>query len=69
MDSNRRPDVQTVGSDGKVKEAVEVERNPNGKRNKDREKEYDKLGVPNKTVPLPKKPPALEVKKPILPEL
>jgi hypothetical protein len=56
VDSTRQPDVQTVGADGKVKNVVEVERRPNSQRNKDREKEYDKLGVPNETVPLPKRP-------------
>ena len=48
---NRRPDVQTVGAHGKVKSVVEVGRRLNSQRNKDREKEYGKLGVPHETVP------------------
>ena len=51
--SNRQPDVQTVGADGKTKSVVEVERRPNSDRNKTRENEYDTLGVPHTTVPLP----------------
>ena len=58
VDSTRRPDVQVVGANGKVKSVVEVERRPNSQRNKAREQEYDKLGVPHKTVPLPKRQPA-----------
>jgi RHS repeat-associated protein len=53
--STRRPDVQTVGADGKTKSVVEVERRPNSARNKVREAEYNKLGVPNTTRPLPPK--------------
>lgn len=51
-DSTRRPDVQTVGQDGKVVKVVEVERRPNSKRHNDRMREYDNLGVPHETVPL-----------------
>jgi RHS repeat-associated protein len=52
-DSNRRPDVQVVGEDGKVKKVIEVERKPDSKRNIDREKEYKRLNIPSNTVPLP----------------
>ncbi len=48
--SNRRPDVQAV--DKKTKKTTkiyEAERRPNSKRNKDREEEYKKLGIPNET--------------------
>lgn len=54
VDSTRRPDVQVVGPDGKVVKVVEVERRPNSRRNRDREAEYDRLKVPNQTVPIPK---------------
>ena len=57
VDSTRRPDVQVVGPDGKVVKVVEVERRPNSQRHVERQKEYDSLGVPHKTVPLPKKRP------------
>lgn len=56
-DSTRRPDVQVVGPDGKVVKVVEVERRPNSQRHTERQKEYDRLGVPHETVPLPKKKP------------
>ena len=52
VNSNRRPDVQVVGPDDKVVKVVEVERHPNRKRNRQREKEYDDLKVPHKTVPI-----------------
>ncbi|MBI5764008.1 MAG: hypothetical protein HZA51_10835 [Planctomycetes bacterium] len=55
-ESNRRPDVQVVGRDKKVKEIVEVERRPNSARNLRREQEYNDLGIPHETVPLPPKP-------------
>ncbi len=55
VDSTRRPDVQTVGPDGKVVRVVEVERRPNSRRHRERQKEYDRLNVPHETVPLPKK--------------
>lgn len=64
VDSTRRPDVQVVDAEGKVKSVVEVERRPNSQRNKDREKEYDKLGVPHETIPLPKRVPGLIGKDP-----
>src|SRR5262249_30984123 len=54
VDSRRKPDVQVVGPDGKVVKVVEVERHPNSRRNRKREKEYDRLKVPNETVPLDK---------------
>jgi RHS repeat-associated protein len=53
--STRRPDVQTVGADGKTKSVVEVERRPNSARNKAREAEYDRLGIEHTTRPLPPK--------------
>jgi hypothetical protein len=53
--STRRPDVQTVGVDGKTKSVVEVERRPNGARNQTREAEYNNLGVQHTTRPLPPK--------------
>jgi hypothetical protein len=48
-DSNRKPDVQTVGPDGKTKKVYEAERHPNRKRNLKREAEYDKLGLDHET--------------------
>jgi RHS repeat-associated protein len=53
--STRRPDVQVVGRKGKVKRVVEVERNPNGRRHRIRQQEYDRLKVPHRTVTLPKR--------------
>jgi hypothetical protein len=53
-DSTRRPDVQTVGANKKTKSIVEVERRPNSARNKARETEYKKLGIPNTTKPIKK---------------
>jgi hypothetical protein len=53
VDSNRRPNVQVVGTDKKVVKVIEVERKPKSKRNRTREEEYDRLEVPNQTVPLP----------------
>ncbi len=52
IDSNRRPDVQVVGADGKTKSIVEVERRPGSKRHKQRQEEYDT----HKSVPLSPKP-------------
>jgi RHS repeat-associated protein len=57
VDSTRRPDVQVVGPDGKVVKVTEAERRPNSQRHIERQKEYDRLGVPHETVPLPKKNP------------
>lgn len=54
-DSTRRPDVQTVGADGKAHTVVEVERRPNHARHKTRQAEYDNLGVKHRTRPLPPK--------------
>jgi RHS repeat-associated protein len=51
-DSNRRPDVQIVDKNGKTRKIVEVERRPNSKRNKEREAEYNKHGIPNETKPI-----------------
>jgi len=47
--SSRRPDVQIVGPDGKVRKIFEAERYPNRKRNRDRETEYDSLGIDHET--------------------
>jgi len=47
--SNRRPDVQIQDEFGVTISVKEAERNPNGKRNKDREAEYDRLGIKNET--------------------
>lgn len=49
FDSRRRPDVQTVGPDGRTKSISEAERNPGSARNINRQNEYNRLGVPNKT--------------------
>ncbi|PBC08311.1 hypothetical protein CK230_21985 [Mesorhizobium sp. WSM3859] len=48
-DSNRRPDVQVQDENGKTQKVFEAERRPNGKRNRAREDEYDRLGIPNET--------------------
>jgi len=48
-DSNRRPDQQIVGKDGKTRKTFEAERKPNSSRNVTREEEYKKLGVENET--------------------
>ena len=50
--SNRRPDVQIVNRKGKTREIHEAERSPNSKRNREREAEYKKLKIKNKTHPL-----------------
>ena len=48
--SRRNPDVQVVDKKtDKTVKVYEAERNPTWKRNKDREAEYDKLGVPHET--------------------
>ena len=47
--SNRRPDVQIIGKDGKTRKIFEAERNPNSKRNRLREEEYDRLGIEHET--------------------
>jgi RHS repeat-associated protein len=48
--SNRRPDVQVIDpKTGKTTKIYEAERRPNSKRNKNREAEYDKLGIPHET--------------------
>lgn len=52
VDSRRIPDVQTVDANGRTRSIVEVERRPNSSRNKNRENEYNDLGIPNKTIPL-----------------
>ncbi|GGG23979.1 hypothetical protein GCM10010924_61940 [Rhizobium wenxiniae] len=48
-ESNRRPDVQIQDETGVTISVKEAERNPNGKRNKEREAEYDRLGIKNET--------------------
>ena len=48
-DSNRNPDVQFVGKDGKTRMVFEAERKPKSKRNKKREKEYKDLGIEQET--------------------
>jgi RHS repeat-associated protein len=48
-DSTRRPDVQIVDENGRTRAVFEAEREPRGKRNVEREKEYDDLGIPNQT--------------------
>lgn len=48
-DSNRNPDVQIVGEDGKTRKIFEAERRPGSKRNVDREAEYDRIGVEHET--------------------
>jgi RHS repeat-associated protein len=52
FDSNRRPDQQIVDKNGRARQVYEAERNPNGSRNRAREAEYNRLGVPNQTFPL-----------------
>ena len=51
-DSNRKPDVQIVGPDGKTRKVFEAERNPTHKRNVEREDEYRRLGVEFETHPV-----------------
>ena len=52
-ESNRRPDVQVVNPETNRTERVyEVERNPNSRRNQEREAEYRRLGIPFETIPL-----------------
>lgn len=48
-DSRRAPDVQIIGVDNKTRKAFEAERNPTGKRNRDREQEYNEKGTENET--------------------
>ena len=48
-DSRRKPDVQTVGPDGKATKVYEAERYPNRRRNLNREAEYDLLGLDHET--------------------
>jgi len=48
-DSNRRPDQQIVDKTGKTRKVFEAERKPNSKYNKEREAEYDKLGIEHET--------------------
>src|SRR5262249_52781476 len=55
VNSNRRPDVQIVGRNGRTRAIVEVERHPNSRRHRNRQKEYDRLKIRHKTVPLPKR--------------
>jgi hypothetical protein len=50
VDSTRRPDVQIRDSSGKTRKIDEAERHPNSKRNKSREAEYDKHGIPHKHI-------------------
>ncbi|MBI1929366.1 hypothetical protein HYR99_34620 [Candidatus Poribacteria bacterium] len=48
-DSSRRPDAQIVGEEGKARKVYEAERHPERKRNREREAEYDRLGVQHET--------------------
>jgi RHS repeat-associated protein len=48
-DSNRKPDVQIVNKEGKTRKIFEAERKPSSQRNRDREAEYDRLGIPHET--------------------
>lgn len=47
--SKRKPDVQIVDPKGKTRKVFEAERKPTHKRNRDREAEYDKLGLEQET--------------------
>lgn len=49
LDSNRKPDVQIVGKDGKTRKTFEAERRPNSKRNRNREEEYRRLKLEQET--------------------
>jgi len=48
-DSRRIPDQQIVNESGKTRKVFEAERHPNRKRNKEREQEYDDLGIEYET--------------------
>jgi RHS repeat-associated protein len=48
-DSRRKPDVQIVDEEGRTRQIYEAERYPDSKRNRDREAEYDRLGIPHET--------------------
>ncbi len=49
VDSNRLPDSQIVNRKGRTVKVGEVERYPNRKRNREREEEYKKKGIPFET--------------------
>jgi hypothetical protein len=51
-ESNRIPDNQIVGEDGKTRKIIERERRPGSKRNQQREAEYDDLGIEHETRPV-----------------
>jgi RHS repeat-associated protein len=44
-DSDRRPDAQIIDKEGTTRKAGEIDRNPTGSRNQNREAEYDRLGL------------------------
>ena len=48
-DSNRKPDVQIVDKEGRTRKIYEAERHPDSARNRAREAEYDRLGIPHET--------------------
>lgn len=48
-DSNRKPDAQIVGEEGKTRKVSEAERRPESQRNQTREAEYRKLEVEQET--------------------
>lgn len=50
--SNRHPDVQIIGTDGKTRKIYEAERHPGSKRNRLREEEYKRLNIEFETYPL-----------------
>ena len=54
VESNRKPDVQRVDQSGKTVEIVEVQRKPGDTYDRRRKEEYDRLGIPNETKPIPK---------------
>jgi hypothetical protein len=51
--SNRRPDVQIRDANDRTRKIMEAERRPTHKRNRDREAEYDRLGIPHETHSVP----------------
>ena len=51
-DTRRCPDVQIRDKDNVTRKVFEAERRPNSKRNREREDEYDRLGIPYETHPV-----------------
>lgn len=64
-DSNRIPDNQIVTKEGTTRKIFESERHPTRQRHRDRQAEYDGLGIEHETLPVGETPPQAPTPPPL----